>query len=84
MEITAPRSLAQVDQGVLLTSREQEILQHLINGLSSREIAQRLYISRKTVEFHLMNVYRKLQVTSKMQAIYKAIQIGLVSLDYLR
>lgn len=50
-----------------LTAREREVLQHLARGYTYREIGDRLFISVKTVETHVSNVLRKLQLTSRHQ-----------------
>jgi len=51
-----------------LTGREREVLDRLATGLSAKEIAGRLFVSRRTVESHLANVYRKLGVHGRIQA----------------
>jgi DNA-binding NarL/FixJ family response regulator len=55
--------------GDALTEREREILDLLIAGLPNKEIAQRLYLSVRTVEVHLRNVYSKLGVRSRLEAV---------------
>lgn len=55
-----------------LTKREIEILEQLNQGLSNTKIAANLYISPKTVRNHIENIYKKLQVHSKMEALQKA------------
>jgi DNA-binding NarL/FixJ family response regulator len=52
-----------------LTSREREVLQLLVDGLRQDEIAERLFISRKTVGTHVANILRKLGVRSQAQAV---------------
>lgn len=52
-----------------LTDREKEILKHLVNGLEYKEIAELSGISPFTVRNHITNIYKKLHVTSKAQAI---------------
>tara|TARA_R110002050_G_scaffold247901_2_gene385702 strand:+ start:2183 stop:2872 length:690 start_codon:yes stop_codon:yes gene_type:complete len=54
-----------------LTNREQEILEHLSQGLSYEQIAINLFISYGTVRKHIENIYRKLQVNNKVDAIRK-------------
>lgn len=61
-----------------LSSREGEILALVASGLSNREIAARLYISRYTVESHVKNIYRKLAVSSRIRAISEARARGLL------
>jgi LuxR family maltose regulon positive regulatory protein len=61
-----------------LTDREKEILAFLANGVSNREMASRLFVSENTVKFHLKNIYSKLAVGSRLQAITAARQLGLI------
>lgn len=58
-----------IDYG--LTKREKEILQLLANGLSYEQIAINLFVSKGTVRKHIENLYRKLQVNNKVDAINK-------------
>ncbi|HEY5222135.1 MAG TPA: AAA family ATPase [Microbacteriaceae bacterium] len=55
---------------VTLTEREQQVLKLLSEGLSNREIAERLYISVKTASVHVSNILRKTGTTSRTQAAY--------------
>ena len=71
------RSL-KASQTVHLTEREQEVLHWLVEGASNEEIAQRLYIRVATVKAHLTAIFEKLGVSSRSQAIVKALKIGLV------
>lgn len=59
-----------------LTPREQEVLALVCHGLSNKEIAQRLYLSVRTVENHLANIYGKLGVRSRTEAAVLAVQRG--------
>jgi DNA-binding NarL/FixJ family response regulator len=61
-----------------LTDREREILELLTEDLSQREIAQRLFLSRHTVDTHLRNIYGKLQVHSRSGAVAKALREHLI------
>lgn len=61
-----------------LTEREKEMLIFLGNGLSNKEMAQRLFVSENTVKFHLKNIYSKLAVSSRLQAINAARQMALL------
>jgi len=60
-----------------LTPREQEILRYLAYGLTNKKIAQALFISEKTVKSHLNSIFKKLNVTRRLQAILYAIRQGL-------
>lgn len=64
-----------------LTKRERDVLLALADGLSDREIAERLFVSRETVHTHMVNMLGKLGVSSRMQALIFAIKSGLVSID---
>lgn len=55
----------------LLTRREKEVIQLLSIGLSYEKIATRLEISHETIKKHLKNIYRKLQVQNKIEALNK-------------
>ncbi len=61
-----------------LTDREQQVLQLLVDGASPKDVADALVLSPKTVGNHLTNIYRKLDVHSRTQAITTAIRAGLV------
>ena len=63
-----------------LTSREQDVLEHIAAGLSNREIAAALGISEHTVKFHVSALLGKLGVSSRAAAIRHAARRGLVSL----
>jgi DNA-binding CsgD family transcriptional regulator len=52
-----------------LTKREQEVLRCFAAGLSSREIANQLFVSKRTVDFHASNAYRKMGVRNRVQAL---------------
>jgi DNA-binding NarL/FixJ family response regulator len=60
-----------------LTPRELEILQFVVAGKTNRTIASEIYISEKTVEFHLNNIYTKIGVRTRLMAGVWAIQQGL-------
>jgi DNA-binding NarL/FixJ family response regulator len=61
-----------------LTKREREVLQRLLMGDSYKMIAQAFFISIGTVYSHINNIYKKLQINSKSEAVIKAIREGLV------
>lgn len=62
----------------VLTQREQEILNLIIEGLSNKEIAQRLTVTLSTVKWYVNHIYSKLGVHSRMQAIVRARELNLV------
>lgn len=63
-----------------LTSREHEILVLLARGHTVRQIATRLGISPRTVETHVAKLYRKLEVRTRVQAVSRAVSLGLIDL----
>ncbi len=67
-----PPSLAGKTENFGLTDREIVLLNQLKNGLTYEEIASNLHISYHTVRKHIENIYRKLQVNSKVEAVVKA------------
>ena len=64
-----------------LTAREQEILRLLAEGLSSKEIARKLFISPKTVENHRANIMNKLNLHSSIELVRYAAKLGLIDVD---
>jgi LuxR family transcriptional regulator, maltose regulon positive regulatory protein len=54
------------------------VLEQIAEGLSNKEIAQRLVLTEGTVKLHLHRIYGKLQVKGRVQAIQKAKQYGLI------
>jgi DNA-binding NarL/FixJ family response regulator len=63
-----------------LTPRELDILWGIAKGLTYGEIAERLGMSPNTVPTHIKAIYRKLQVGTRGEAVYEAIQLGLIRL----
>jgi DNA-binding NarL/FixJ family response regulator len=61
-----------------LTPRELEILQLLVIGYTNKAIAAKIYISEKTVEFHLDNTYKKIGVHTRLMAGIWAMQQGIL------
>jgi DNA-binding NarL/FixJ family response regulator len=66
-----------------LTPRETEVLRHIALGRSNKEIANVLAIGDETVKTHVGNVFAKLQVENRAQAVVQALKRGLVALEEL-
>jgi DNA-binding CsgD family transcriptional regulator len=64
---------------VNLSEREQEVIKFLAAGMRDREIAQKLFISDRTVKFHIHNAVTKLHARTRIQAIYQAYSQGYLS-----
>jgi DNA-binding NarL/FixJ family response regulator len=65
----------------VITRREEEVLQLIADGCSTPEVAERLYISQKTVKNHLASIYQKLDARDRTQAVLQAVRMGIVHLD---
>lgn len=65
----------------VITKREEEVLQHIADGCSTPEVAERLYISQKTVKNHLASIYQKLDARDRTQAVLQAVRMGIVHLS---
>ena len=72
------------EETVKLTKREIEVLTLVIEGKSSKEAADMLYVSKRTVDFHLANIYDKLQVTNRVQAYRRATRLGLIPVESMQ
>jgi DNA-binding NarL/FixJ family response regulator len=66
------------DERALLTPREGEVLTAVSNGLTNKEIARELGISRHTVKFHLESLMRKLGASSRAEAVSKSMRLKLL------
>lgn len=67
----------------LLTNREVEVLSMAASGLKNQDIANRLFVSKRTVEAHLSSIFSKLKVGSRTEAILFALKRGIISLEDL-
>jgi DNA-binding NarL/FixJ family response regulator len=65
----------------IITRREEEVLQLIADGCSTPEVAERLFISQKTVKNHLASIYQKLDARDRTQAVLQAVRMGIVHLD---
>lgn len=66
---------------IVLTPREREVFTLLINNHSTKEIAQILKISEKTVRNHISNVIQKLGVDSRIQAVFELVRLKELSFN---
>ncbi|MBA3474724.1 MAG: response regulator transcription factor [Rubrobacter sp.] len=74
---SAPRPTAPAEAFPELTAREREVLDLIAKGRTNQEIAKELYLSPKTVRNHISNIFTKLQVADRAQAIIRAREAGL-------
>jgi DNA-binding NarL/FixJ family response regulator len=63
-----------------LTARELEILTYIAKGFSVAEVGELLDISSRTVTTHVQHIYRKLEVSSRSEAVFEAVNLGLIDL----
>ena len=68
-------------EGERLSAREIEVLRLIGKGMSNAEIARELYLSEKTVKNHLTNIFRKIDVTDRTQAVLFAIKHKIVNVE---
>lgn len=64
----------------ILGAREEEVLQLIADGCATSEVAERMFISQKTVKNHLASIYDKLQARDRTQAVLMAVKMGIVKL----
>lgn len=76
--VPAAEPASEGESDINLSQREIDILNQVASGLTHREIADRLFLSRHTVEAHVRNIYRKLAVSSRMRAVSAARARGLL------
>lgn len=67
-----------------LTHREKEVLQLIAEGRTNHEVAEKLFISVRTVEFHRANIMHKLQIKDLANLIKYAIQKGIIHLNFIK
>jgi two-component system response regulator DegU len=65
----------------IVSAREAEVLQLIGEGASPPEVAERLFISVKTVKNHLSSIYEKLDARDRTQAVLKGLRMGIIRLD---
>ncbi len=82
-EVTAPvlRALSRFGAEApapLLSDRELEVLACMVDGLTTQQMAGRLFISENTVKTHVRHIFEKLEVSNRAEAVGKAMQMGLI------
>lgn len=77
-EAPPPEQTAEVPH---LTEREREVLTMIVKGFTYAEAANLVGVAESTVTSHIRNIYRKLEVHSRGEAVYEALQLGLVKVD---
>lgn len=70
-----------VESEPIISTREEEVLQLVADGLGTTEIAEKLFISQKTVKNHLASIYEKLNARDRTQAVLMAVKMGIVKLN---
>jgi DNA-binding NarL/FixJ family response regulator len=79
-ELPGPEQ-AKAETCAVLSQREAEVLQLFADGCSTTEVAQRCYISAKTVKNHLASIYEKLDARDRTQAVLTAVRMGIIRLN---
>lgn len=74
LKATSPE--ADTQEPLTFTPRERDVLTLLMQGQTNKEIAAALHVCTKTVEFHLTKIYAKLGVMNRVEAVSKAMQLG--------
>ena len=77
--LAAPDGSASPKRVTGLSEKEMAVLAELANGYTNKQIAARLWLSEQTVKFHLRNIYRKLGITSRTEALRYAYEHDLAS-----
>jgi DNA-binding CsgD family transcriptional regulator len=72
---------SETPRGVRLTPTEVKVLSLIAQGHSSQEAADKMVVSKRTVDFHLANIYQKLQVNNRVQALRAATRLGLIPFE---
>lgn len=66
-----------------ISDREMEILRLAARGMSNQDIADSMFLSRRTVQTHLANIFRKMDVGSRTEAVLQAVKLGMLHIDDL-
>ena len=78
---TQPLIAAKSAQPEHLSERELEVLRHIAEGWTNQEIAARLYLSLNTVKVHTRNIFGKLDVNNRTQAVARAREMGILPIS---
>jgi len=82
-QIVAHQKPTEINQGQLakygVSKREAEILLLMHEGLSNQQIADKLFISENTIKKHISNIFQKLQVERRTEAIKKALELSILT-----
>ena len=68
----------------LLSEREKEMLKLLSTGMSNKEIADTLCLSVRTVKAHMSNIFTKMHVASRSEALIEAMKLGLITMEEIK
>lgn len=79
--VPVPGKTRKQEPSEVLTEREMEVLRLATRGLSNQDIANELYLSLRTVQTHLSHIFNKLQVSSRTEAVVRALKEGWVTLE---
>lgn len=79
LDVDIPLSKDKLSLSVPLTERELEVLQLIATGMSNKEIAQRLTLTLSTIKTHILNIYGKLNVNRRVQAVTRAKELNLLN-----
>lgn len=81
--LSAYRSIgvSKCTQAIKLSDKERSVLAHFFKGLSAKEIADRLYVSKRTVECHLQNLRQRFDCNTTQEVVYKILKKGVLLSD---
>jgi DNA-binding NarL/FixJ family response regulator len=79
-----PVAAAEQKMKDLLSDREMEMLKLLATGMSNKEIAEKLCLSLRTVKAHMSNIFNKMNVASRSEALVEALRKGLITLEDIK
>ncbi|MDZ4846933.1 MAG: helix-turn-helix transcriptional regulator [Chitinophagales bacterium] len=71
--------ITEMENGVMLTKREKEVLDLIMQGLTSTEIAALIFISLDTVETHRKNIIQKMNARNVVDAVVRALGMGFIN-----